>query len=370
MMTDSKTIIGLTGNIATGKSVVRRMLENSGALGIDADIITHRTLYAGGPAYQPVLDAFGNGILGSDGEIDRRELGQIVFNHPKKLQLLESIIHPAVSESIKKRIQKTTSPIIVIEAIKLLESSLAPLCDTLWVSHASYDHQLERLLQTRGMGTEVAWQRIKSQPPQREKLKAANLVINTEGTFENTWDQLCKALNDTIQDNKNFNLMPLNINDWQICTAQNMPKTTLAHFWNMHLEPATMPLFEVLAFHMIVPLLANSVLSAMLIWDSWSYTGPIKMTLPQKLSPEEIPAILDAFHHSAHRHQCELLVLTEKQKGLLKASQDMLSFKKRTARQLKYPAWRQALHRIDSDPDTSFWTKILMQPLESDITFT
>ena len=196
-MTSVKRIIGLTGNIATGKSVVRRMLVNHGALGIDADVIAHRVLYPGGAAYKPVIEAFGKQILSPTGEIIRKKLAEIVFSSPEHLTKLEKLTHPAVTTAIQTRIETANRPIVVIEAIKLLESSLVDLVDALWVSHVAEDEQLTRLIETRKLSVDDARQRIAAQPPQSEKLSRANVVIHTAGTFESTWHQIHTALNDT-----------------------------------------------------------------------------------------------------------------------------------------------------------------------------
>ena len=84
-----KFVIGLTGNIGTGKSVIRRMLEHIGAYGIDADALSHRAMAKGSPGYQPVIEAYGRWILGADGEIDRARLGRVVFNDPEALAQLD-----------------------------------------------------------------------------------------------------------------------------------------------------------------------------------------------------------------------------------------------------------------------------------------
>ncbi len=89
-----KFVIGLTGNIGTGKSVVRKMLEHLGAYGIDADALANRAIAKGSPAYQPVLDLFGKWILSADGQIDRAKLGRIVFSDPSALASLENAVHP------------------------------------------------------------------------------------------------------------------------------------------------------------------------------------------------------------------------------------------------------------------------------------
>jgi len=101
-----KFVIGLTGNIATGKSVVRRMLEHLGAYGINADALTHRVLSRGAPGYQPVIELFGKRILNQSGEIDREKLGKLVFNDPNALSDLEAIVHPYITQAIDLLIKR------------------------------------------------------------------------------------------------------------------------------------------------------------------------------------------------------------------------------------------------------------------------
>src|SRR5436190_19380557 len=106
----NKTLIGLTGNIACGKSTVLRQLAKLGAHVIDADALIHDMLRKDGPAYQPVLDEFGPEILGEDGEIDRRALGMIVFSQPEKLRRLEEIEHAIVRKLMDEQIQTVPEP--------------------------------------------------------------------------------------------------------------------------------------------------------------------------------------------------------------------------------------------------------------------
>jgi dephospho-CoA kinase len=188
-----KFVIGLTGNIATGKSVVRKMLEHLGAYGIDADALGHRAIAIGAPGYQAVIDSFGKWILAPDGQVDRAKLAHVVFSDPEALVQLESIVHPLVRQAVDILIRRAPQKVIVIEAIKLLEGPLRQACDTIWVTYAQKEIQITRLTQKRGMGTAVAHQRINSQPAQLEKVKAANTVIHNEGSFENTWEQVTKA---------------------------------------------------------------------------------------------------------------------------------------------------------------------------------
>ncbi|HEY2980857.1 MAG TPA: dephospho-CoA kinase, partial [Anaerolineales bacterium] len=151
-----KYVIGLTGNIATGKSVVRRMLEHLGAYTIDADALSHRAIARGAPGHQAVVDSFGQWILDKDGEINRAKLGRIVFNDPDALRHLEEIVHPFVHQAANMLIQRATQSVIVLEAIKLLESEWRQVCDSIWVTDAPREVQVERLMRKRGLNREDA----------------------------------------------------------------------------------------------------------------------------------------------------------------------------------------------------------------------
>jgi dephospho-CoA kinase len=188
-----KYIIGLTGNIGTGKSVVRKMLEHLGAYGIDADALSHRAIALGAPGYKPVVETFGRWILDAEGQINRAKLSKLVFDNPDGMVLLEKIVHPLVSQAVEAIIQRSTQPVIVIEAIKLLESDLRKSCDSIWVSYAPPETQLVRLTRNRNMSEKDARLRIASQPPQEQKVKAANVVIRNMATFEDTWRQVGTA---------------------------------------------------------------------------------------------------------------------------------------------------------------------------------
>ncbi len=188
-----KFVIGLTGNIATGKSVVRKMLEHLGAYGIDADALAHRAIAKGAPGYQPVIDIFGKWILDAQGEIDRAKLGRLVFNDPEAMKQLEGIVHPLVEQAIDLMVRRATQPVVVIEAIKLLEGKLASACDSIWVTVAPPEVQQKRLVEKRGMSAEDAQQRIRAQSPQEQKVAAAQVVIQNSGSFDETWKQVVAA---------------------------------------------------------------------------------------------------------------------------------------------------------------------------------
>lgn len=187
--------IGLTGNIATGKSTVMQMLGKLGAETIDADRIGHAVIQPGGPAHAAVVDAFGQGILAPDGHVDRARLGEIVFGDPDALARLERLTHPIIGEVIEQQVAATAAPVVVVEAIKLVEADLHTSSDTLWIVTAPRDQQVERLMQTRGYDRETAAQRIDAQPPIEAKLCLADVVIHNAGTLDELWQQVVSAWN-------------------------------------------------------------------------------------------------------------------------------------------------------------------------------
>jgi dephospho-CoA kinase len=194
-----KYVIGLTGNIATGKSVVRKMLEHLGAFTIDADAFAHRAMAKGGPAYAAVVKTFGEWLLTPDGEVNRAYLGKIVFAEPAALAKLEAIVHPFVGQAIDVLLKRSKAPVAAIEAIKLIESGLAQECDALWVVNVPEPVQEARLIEKRKMSEAEAALRIAAQAPQAEKIKAATTVIDNSGTFEDTWTQVQAALARIVQ---------------------------------------------------------------------------------------------------------------------------------------------------------------------------
>lgn len=184
------TVIGLTGNIGTGKSTVTRMLADLGATVIDADTLAHEVIAPGTPGWQQVVDAFGPEIVAADGTIDRARLAAIVFSDPAALARLEAIVHPLVIQEADRRIRAIRRGVVVIEAIKLIESGMYRDCDALWVVTARPEQQLERLVRERGMSATEVQRRMAAQPPQSEKVTLADVVIDNSGTPEETRAQV------------------------------------------------------------------------------------------------------------------------------------------------------------------------------------
>jgi len=197
---NNKFIIGLTGNIGTGKSEVRKILQCLGALGIDADLISRQIMEPNGKAYLPVLQHFGKEFTTPDQRLDRAALAKLVFNEPQKLVELEAIIHPLVKEEVDRIIREATTPVIIVEAIKLLESDLSSRCDSIWVTDAPAEVRLARLILFREMNEDDARARIQAQPPQEDKLKRADIIIQNDETLEDLLLQVKRAWENCVPD--------------------------------------------------------------------------------------------------------------------------------------------------------------------------
>jgi len=193
-----KFVIGLTGNIATGKSVVRRMFEHLGAYTIDADALTHRTYAKGAPGYQQVIDKFGKWLVNKDGEIDRSKLGNLVFNDHDAMLQLEAIVHPFVRQAVEILMKRAHQQVVVIEAIKLLEGDLRKVCNSIWVTNAPQEVQIERLIRKRGFTRERALERIHMQSSQGAKVAIANIVITNTGSYDYLWRQVSAAWKEVV----------------------------------------------------------------------------------------------------------------------------------------------------------------------------
>lgn len=185
--------VGLTGGIASGKSTVAAMLAELGALVIDADRLAAEVTAPGGPAFEPVVARFGDGILAADGRIDRQALGRIVFSDEQARRDLEAIVHPAVRDAAARIAaahvanDPTGAPqVVIFDAALLVETGAYRDHDRLIVTSCSRETQIARLLERDGMARAEAEARIAAQAPLARKLALADFVVDTEGSLEAT----------------------------------------------------------------------------------------------------------------------------------------------------------------------------------------
>ncbi len=190
-------VIGLTGNIGCGKSVVASMFRELGAVVIDADQVARLVVEPGQPAWKEIVERFGKEVLNPDGTINRSRLGEIVFRDEEKREELNRIMHPRIIERIKEIIEKYRkegAKIVIIEAALIVEKGgMKPIIDDLIVVTADEETQMRRLTQMVGLSQEDALLRIKSQMPTSEKIKHATYVIDNSGGLEETREQVKKV---------------------------------------------------------------------------------------------------------------------------------------------------------------------------------
>lgn len=176
--------IGLTGGIATGKSTVARLIESRGVPIIDADKIAHQALLLGTPIYENIVKVYGETILRADLHIDRKKLGEIVFNDDHKKSHLEQIIHPYVKEkvSLLKDEAKSRGHKVAFYDIPLLfEKNLQTEFDQVWVVWCDAETQRQRLMKRNGWTKDEADLRIQQQLPISYKIKNADICIDNSG---------------------------------------------------------------------------------------------------------------------------------------------------------------------------------------------
>jgi len=186
---------GLTGGVASGKSTVARLLQGLGARIIDADRIGHELLLRASPAtYQELLRGFGNEILDSAGEVDRRRLGAIVFAHPAKLRDLNAILHPRIIARVEALAAQyhgeSPGAVIVVDAALLFEAGIGGRFTKVLVVWCRPEQQIERLMAKTGLSRQEAEQRIAAQMPVDQKRRRADYEIDSSGRMENTRAQV------------------------------------------------------------------------------------------------------------------------------------------------------------------------------------
>lgn len=174
-------LLGLTGNIACGKSTVGRYLaERYAAEYVDADRVVHALYTAGTEETRRIAERFGAGLLQEDGTIDRRRLGDVVMtNVPARLEL-EQILEPGIRRAIERRVAESRARVLVLDAIRLIEAGWAERCDAVWVVTCERPAQLARLMDSRNMTRDQAELRVDAQSPQAEKVRRATTVLSND----------------------------------------------------------------------------------------------------------------------------------------------------------------------------------------------
>ena len=198
-------LLGLTGNIACGKSTVGQLLaDRFGADYVDADRLVHALYASGTPETSAIAERFGAALVKEDGTIDRRRLGDVVLGDRSALRDLERILDPGVRQAIADRIAHSKAAVVVLDAIRLIEAGTAARCDAVWVVVCDQDAQMQRLQASRGMSGEQAALRIAAQTPAEEKLRHATAVITNDGSLENLTAQVEAAWKSTVESHMNL----------------------------------------------------------------------------------------------------------------------------------------------------------------------
>ena len=184
-------VVGLTGGIASGKSFVSALLSRLGMLVIDADEVGRGIMTIDCGVQRRVLSIFGDGVMGSGGQIDRGAVARIMFRDPEKRRALEQLLHPLINEAMWNRAAQEGDD-VVLDVPLLIETWLQAKVDVVVVVYATQEVQIERLVSRDGIGQEEAIARIESQMPLEEKVAYADYVINNNGSKENTQDQVSR----------------------------------------------------------------------------------------------------------------------------------------------------------------------------------
>ncbi len=187
-----KIIIGVTGNIASGKSATARLLQEKGCSLVDADVVAHELYGYDHALVRQIGQEFGPDVVWSNGMLDRKKLGSLVFGRPDAMVALNRIVHPALINAIRERIRSSQRVMnrLVLDAALIIELGFASEVDYLVLVSASIPVRLERLRERSGFSEEEAMRRIDSQVPEELKLQHADFVIKNETTKEYLQEQV------------------------------------------------------------------------------------------------------------------------------------------------------------------------------------
>jgi phosphopantetheine adenylyltransferase/dephospho-CoA kinase len=189
-------VIGLTGGIGSGKTTVAKLLEEQGAVVLNADLVGHEVYQPGMPAWGDLVDAFGEEIVAEDGTIDRKKLGAIVFAAPENLKRLNAIVHPRMKDLMLEKLAKlgaAGTEVVVLEAAILFEAGWQDLTDEVWALVLPAELAAQRTAERSGIPMEQVLERIKAQMSSEERAARADVTIDTGGTMAETEERTLAA---------------------------------------------------------------------------------------------------------------------------------------------------------------------------------
>ncbi|MDC2841662.1 dephospho-CoA kinase [Limosilactobacillus mucosae] len=195
-------VIGLTGGIASGKSTISSILKAVGWPVIDADLIARQIVMPGSKGLEQIVNRFGPQMLNSDGTLDRKKLGKTVFDDPKKLSDLDKIEHPLIQEAIDSQLdefKKQHLPVVVLDVPLLFETGMDEECDLTVLAVVDQATQLKRLTKRDQISKMDAVKKISSQMSLKEKMQRADVIIDNNGTLEQTRSQVAELVDRVSQ---------------------------------------------------------------------------------------------------------------------------------------------------------------------------
>ena len=191
-------LVGLTGGIGSGKSTVARMLEERGALVVDADDLAHLAIAPGTPGHERVIERFESNVLAPGGDVDREALASVVFADPAARRDLEAIVHPEVRRMFAEETERyrDTDKVIVLSAPLIVEAGMQSAFDVLLVVSTRVETQVRRLMHERGMSEKDVRARMAAQLPLETEAEVADVIIDNEGTLDELEGQVDRAWED------------------------------------------------------------------------------------------------------------------------------------------------------------------------------
>ena len=191
-------LVGLTGGIGSGKSTVACMLEERGAIVLDADELAHRVIAPGTPGHEKVVERFGPNVLAPGGDVDREALASIVFADAAARRDLEAIVHPEVRRMFAEEAERyrDTDKVVVLSAPLIVETGMYSVFEVLMIVSTRIETQVERLVRERGMSEESVRARIAAQLPLEAAAEVADVIVDNEGTLEELEGQVDRVWGD------------------------------------------------------------------------------------------------------------------------------------------------------------------------------